>query len=171
MLLNRFFRVFCLQRTRKYVHLQCVFHSIRFKVNKRLEFSGTPFFMPVRQHPLIFPFLSPSGRPFPPAVTPKKNVLTFWFKRKDISSKAQGRLNPNAKAFSHGCQRPSKVFLFLQHTADEPVASQHLQQHAGNADTEILQGSEQAAGEHPLAQRTCHPVSYTHLTLPTILRV
>ena len=28
------------------VPLYCVFHSIRFKVNKRLEYSGTPFFMP-----------------------------------------------------------------------------------------------------------------------------
>ena len=28
-----------------FVFLQCVFHSIRFKVNKRLEYSGTPFFM------------------------------------------------------------------------------------------------------------------------------
>ena len=26
-----------------FVFLQCVFHSIRFKVNKRLEYSGTPF--------------------------------------------------------------------------------------------------------------------------------
>ena len=33
--------------SRKPLPLQCVFHSIRFKVNKRLEFSGTPFFMPI----------------------------------------------------------------------------------------------------------------------------
>jgi len=28
--------------------LQCVFHGIRFKVNKRLGFSGIPFFVPIR---------------------------------------------------------------------------------------------------------------------------
>ena len=34
-----------LHNSRKSVPLYRVFHSIRFKVNKRLEFSGTPFFM------------------------------------------------------------------------------------------------------------------------------
>jgi hypothetical protein len=28
------------------ISLHRVFHSIRFKVNKRLEYSGTPFFLP-----------------------------------------------------------------------------------------------------------------------------
>ena len=37
-----------LQVMQKCVPLHCVFHSIRFKVNKRLEYSGTPFFMPFR---------------------------------------------------------------------------------------------------------------------------
>jgi hypothetical protein len=31
------------------VSLQCVFHSIRFKVNKRLGLSGAPFFMSIPQ--------------------------------------------------------------------------------------------------------------------------
>ena len=31
----------------KCLTLQCVFHGIRFKVNKRLGFSGIPFFMPI----------------------------------------------------------------------------------------------------------------------------
>ena len=39
-----------LQVSGKSLPLQRVFHSIRFKVNKRLEFSGTPFFMSVRKH-------------------------------------------------------------------------------------------------------------------------
>ena len=34
-----------LQINLSYVYLQCVFHSIRFKVNKRLEYGGTPFFI------------------------------------------------------------------------------------------------------------------------------
>ena len=29
------------------LYLQCVFHSIRFKVNKRLGYSGIPFFLPL----------------------------------------------------------------------------------------------------------------------------
>ena len=33
--------------SRKSVSLHCVFHSIRFKVNKRLEYGGTPFFMSI----------------------------------------------------------------------------------------------------------------------------
>ena len=36
-----------LQNSRKSLPLHRVFHSIRFKVNKRLEFSGTPFFMSI----------------------------------------------------------------------------------------------------------------------------
>ncbi len=36
-----------LQIIGKSVSLQCVFHSIRFKVNKRLEQGVAPFFMPV----------------------------------------------------------------------------------------------------------------------------
>ena len=31
----------------KCLTLQCVFHGIRFKVNKRLGFSGIPFFVPI----------------------------------------------------------------------------------------------------------------------------
>ena len=38
-----------LHNSRKSVPLHRVFHSIRFKVNKRLEYSGTPFFMPIRK--------------------------------------------------------------------------------------------------------------------------
>ena len=34
-----------LQTTKKCVNLHCVFHSIRFKVNKRLEQSVAPFFL------------------------------------------------------------------------------------------------------------------------------
>ena len=48
MLYNILFFLDNLQISRKAVPLQCVFHSIRFKVNKRLEYSGTPFFMPFR---------------------------------------------------------------------------------------------------------------------------
>ena len=36
-----------LQISGKSLPLHRVFHSIRFKVNKGLEFSGTPFFMSV----------------------------------------------------------------------------------------------------------------------------
>ena len=43
-----------LQLSENVVPLQRVFHSIRFKVNKRLEYSGTPFFMPLRQVVHIF---------------------------------------------------------------------------------------------------------------------
>ena len=42
-----------LQVSRKSLPLPRVFHSIRFKVNKRLEFSGTPFFMPLCKHKKI----------------------------------------------------------------------------------------------------------------------
>ncbi len=34
-----------LQIRKKELPLHCVFHGIRFKVNKRLEYSGTPFFI------------------------------------------------------------------------------------------------------------------------------
>ena len=34
--------------SKKAVSLQRVFHSIRFKVNKRLGYGGIPFFMPLR---------------------------------------------------------------------------------------------------------------------------
>jgi len=44
------FNLFYLQINQKSVPLHCVFHSIRFKVNKRLEQSVAPFFMPI---PLI----------------------------------------------------------------------------------------------------------------------
>jgi len=53
MLNNMIFRLFYLLIQLKAVPLQCVFHSIRFKVNKRLEQGVAPFFMPVR-------FLKPS---------------------------------------------------------------------------------------------------------------
>ena len=38
--------------------LQCVFHSIRFKVNKRLEYGGTPFFVCLPHPCLAFAQLS-----------------------------------------------------------------------------------------------------------------
>jgi hypothetical protein len=34
--------------SKKAVSLQRVFHSIRFKVNKRLGYGGIPFFMSIR---------------------------------------------------------------------------------------------------------------------------
>ena len=37
--------------SKKAVSLQRVFHSIRFKVNKRLGYGGIPFFMSLRYHP------------------------------------------------------------------------------------------------------------------------
>ena len=42
-----------MHNSRKSVPLYRVFHSIRFKVNKRLEFSGTPFFMPLSEQKKI----------------------------------------------------------------------------------------------------------------------
>ena len=47
MLYSRKLYLFCLQYNKNYLPLKCVFHIIRFKVNKRLEYSGTPFFMPI----------------------------------------------------------------------------------------------------------------------------
>ena len=44
MLLNRLFYLDYLQVTKKSVHLQCVFHSIRFKVNKGWA-RRSPFFL------------------------------------------------------------------------------------------------------------------------------
>ena len=38
-----------LSMSQKSVHLQCVFHSIRFKVNKGWSTAVLLFFMPVRQ--------------------------------------------------------------------------------------------------------------------------
>ena len=90
MLLNRFFRVFYLQRTRKYVPLPRVFHSIRFKVNKRLEFSGTPFFMPVRH--LQNPFLKTLRRSF-------LNASAFQTKRLCVLIQTQVRFTQNVRAF------------------------------------------------------------------------
>ena len=37
------------------VSLQCVFHSIRFKVNISLEYGGTPFFVSFPEFPIEFP--------------------------------------------------------------------------------------------------------------------
>ena len=51
------FSLFYLLNSQKFVHLQCVFHSIRFKVNKKDWLSGIDslFFVPI---PLLF-FLYP----------------------------------------------------------------------------------------------------------------
>ncbi len=48
MLNNTIFRLFYLQIRQKAVHLQCVFHSIRFKVNKGWSKALLLFFMPIR---------------------------------------------------------------------------------------------------------------------------
>jgi len=40
----KLFPPFLLQIEINALSLHCVFHSIRFKVNKRLEYGGTPFF-------------------------------------------------------------------------------------------------------------------------------
>ena len=45
MLCNIFFSFNYLLLSQKSVPLQCVFHSIRFKVNKRLEQGVAPFFI------------------------------------------------------------------------------------------------------------------------------
>ena len=51
------FSLFYLLNSQKFVHLQCVFHSIRFKVNKKDWLSGIDslFFVPI---PLLV-FLNP----------------------------------------------------------------------------------------------------------------
>ena len=49
MLYNTFFSPEYLQICQKAVPLSCVFHSIRFKVNKGWA-QRSPFFMPLRQH-------------------------------------------------------------------------------------------------------------------------
>ncbi len=51
MLQNTQFYLLYLVETQKSVSLHCVFHSIRFKVNKGWEYSGAPFFMPIREAP------------------------------------------------------------------------------------------------------------------------
>ncbi len=48
MLYNILFFPFYLLLSKKSVPLQCVFHSIRFKVNKRLEQSVAPFFISIQ---------------------------------------------------------------------------------------------------------------------------
>ncbi len=47
MLLNTLFYLFYLEVSKKAVPLQCVFHSIRFKVNKGWSTAVLLFFMPV----------------------------------------------------------------------------------------------------------------------------
>ena len=41
------FLQYSLRFKKKRLSLHCVFHSIRFKVNKRLGLGGAPFFMPI----------------------------------------------------------------------------------------------------------------------------
>ena len=50
MLIITRYRTIYLQKTQKAVPLHCGFHSIRFKVNKRLGQGVDPFFLPI---PLI----------------------------------------------------------------------------------------------------------------------
>ena len=52
-----------LQITGKSVSLHCVFHSIRFKVNKRLEQGVAPFFMLIRLQGFGTLLLSKSENP------------------------------------------------------------------------------------------------------------